>query len=110
VESLRRELVLARGAGLRSVAIAFLHAHVDGRMEREAGEVAREVGFEHVALSHEVAPEEGLVGRGDTTVVDAYLTPVLRGYVGTLLAELPGSRLEVMQSSGGLRDGRHFRG
>ncbi len=109
-DALARELRDALASGIESVAVARIHAHLDGAGEREVAEVARAVGFRQVSLSHEVAPEEGLVGRGDTTVADAYLTPVLRRYVDTLLAELPGSRIDVMQSSGGLRDGRRFRG
>jgi 5-oxoprolinase (ATP-hydrolysing) len=79
-------------------------------LEREIGEAALEVGFGHVSLSHEVAAEIGMVGRGDTTVVDAYLTPIIRDYVAALLSELPGSSLRIMQSSGGLTDALRFRG
>src|SRR5258705_391677 len=71
---------------------------------------AAEVGFAHVALSHEVAPEMGLLARGDTACVDAYLTPLLREYVAELRRELPGSTLRIMQSSGGLTSADHFRG
>jgi 5-oxoprolinase (ATP-hydrolysing) len=109
-DRIRRELDALRERGLSSVAIVLLHAYRAGGLEREIGDLAREAGFDHVALSHEVAPEIGIVGRGDTTTVDAYLTPLIRDYVGTLLAELPGSTLRIMQSSGGLTDARRFRG
>jgi 5-oxoprolinase (ATP-hydrolysing) len=99
-----------RERGLRSVAIVLLHAYRAQSLEREIGALAREVGFEHVALSHEVAAEIGVLGRGDTTCVDAYLTPLIRDYVHTLEAELPGSSLRIMQSSGGLTDAQRFRG
>ena len=109
-EALFAELSAWRERGLRSVAVVLLHAYCAGELEREVGRVAAEVGFEHVALSHEVAAEIGIVGRGDTTCVDAYLTPLIRDYVGTLQRELAGSTLRIMQSSGGLTDALRFRG
>ena len=71
---------------------------------------AEEIGFRHISLSHEVDCSIGLLGRGDTCAVDAYLTPLLLDYVQTLKNALPGSRLSLMQSSGGLTDQEHFRG
>jgi 5-oxoprolinase (ATP-hydrolysing) len=109
-EALRAELSRLHQLGLRSLAVVVLHAYRGGELEREIGDCALEVGFEHVALSHEVAAEIGIVGRGDTTCVDAYLTPLIRDYVATLRAELPGSTLRIMQSSGGLTDADRFRG
>ncbi|MCK6545545.1 hydantoinase B/oxoprolinase family protein [Myxococcota bacterium] len=96
--------------GLSSLAVVVLHAHADGALEREIAAAATKVGFAHVSTSHEVAAELGIVGRGDTTTVDAYLTPLIRDYVRTLVAELPGSTLRIMQSSGGLTAAEHFRG
>ena len=107
---LREQLAALVDAGLRSVAVVLLHAYRAPDLEREIGALAADVGFEHVALSHEVAAEIGILGRGDTTCVDAYLTPLIRDYVTTLLAELPGSSLRIMQSSGGLTDALRFRG
>ncbi len=107
---LRAELARLRARGFASLAVVVLHAYRAGELEREIGEAAREAGFRHVALSHEVASEIGLLARGDTACVDAYLTPLLREYVATLRAELPGSRIRIMQSSGGLTDASHFRG
>jgi 5-oxoprolinase (ATP-hydrolysing) len=109
-KGVRAALERIRSHGFTSVAVVMLHAYQAADMERQIGAMAREAGFPHVALSHEVAAEMGLVGRGDTTVVDAYLTPLLRAYVQGLLAELPGSRLRIMQSSGGLTDAGRFRG
>jgi 5-oxoprolinase (ATP-hydrolysing) len=106
----RAALGRIRDAGLSSLAVVLLHAYRAGAMERRIGAMAREAGFDHVSLSHEVAAEMGMVGRGDTTVVDAYLTPLIQGYVRGLLDELPGSRLRIMQSSGGLTDALRFRG
>ncbi len=107
---LRAELARLRESGLRSAAVVFLHAYCAPELEREAGALARDAGFEHVALSHELAAEMGMVARGDTACVDAYLTPLLRDYVEELRRELPGSRLRIMQSSGGLIDADRFRG
>ena len=107
---LRRELAGLRRSGLSSLAVVVLHAYRGGELEREIGALAEEVGFAHVALSHEVAPEMGLLARGDTACVDAYLTPLLREYVAELRRELPGSTLRIMQSSGGLTGADRFRG
>ncbi len=96
--------------GLESAAIVFLHAHRDGYLEREVGALAKRAGFRHVALSHEVDPNIGFLARGDTATLDAYLTPVLRSYLATLAADLPGSRLRVMQSNGGLLDAAEVTG
>ncbi|MBW2416578.1 MAG: hydantoinase B/oxoprolinase family protein, partial [Deltaproteobacteria bacterium] len=96
--------------GIRSLAVVVLHAYAAPELERQLGRIAQEAGFEYVALSTDVAAEIGVTARGDTACVDAYLTPLLRDYVGTLLAELPGSTLRIMQSSGGLTDARRFRG
>ncbi len=109
-ERLRQSLEDAHRSGIRSLAVVVLHAYANGELEREIGALAAEVGFSQLALSHQVTAEMGMVGRGDTTVVDAYLTPLIRDYVAALLAELPGSSLRIMQSSGGLTDASRFRG
>ncbi|MBK7825448.1 hydantoinase B/oxoprolinase family protein [Nannocystis sp.] len=107
---LRAELRALRATGLRSLAVAVLHAHRDGALERGIGEAALAAGFEHVTLSHEVAGAQGFLARVETAVVDAYLTPLLRDYVALLTSELPGSLLQIMQSSGDLTPARRFRG
>ncbi len=104
------ELVALRSAGFDSVAIVVLGDHRTGMLEREVAGIARIAGISEVALSHQLAPRIGLLARGDTASVDAYLTPRLRRYMRTLQAELPGSTLTLMQSSGGLCDAAHFRG
>jgi 5-oxoprolinase (ATP-hydrolysing) len=109
-EALRRDLRDAYEAGLRAVAIVFMHGYRHTTHEAAAAEVAREVGFPQVSVSHEVSPLVKLVSRGDTTVVDAYLSPILRRYVGQVEAELTGVRLMFMQSNGGLTEAHHFRG
>jgi len=106
----RAGLVAARAAGHRAVAIALLHATVAPAMERALAALAREVGFEHVAASHEVANEIGLLARAETTTADAYLTPLLRGHGEVLRAALPDAQLRFMQSSGGRTSAERFRG
>ncbi len=100
----------ARAAGIDAVAVVCLHSHLYPAHERAVGELARRLGFAQVSLSAEVSPLMKVVPRGDTTVVDAYLSPILRRYVDQVAAELPGVRLLFMQSSGGLTEARHFRG
>ena len=111
---LRRRLAAARELGLTSVAIVFMHGFRHPQHERRAADIAREAGFEEVSASHEVAPLLGLVARGDTTVADAYLSPVLLRYVHgfgrDLASRFPGVRVEFMQSNGGLTDAAGFRG
>jgi len=108
--ALASALTRLRASGLHSLAVAVIHSHRDGALEREIEVAARAAGFDDVSLSHEVAGAQGLLARAQTTVVDAYLTPLLRDYVALLLAELPGSDLQVMQSSGDLTPARRFRG
>jgi 5-oxoprolinase (ATP-hydrolysing) len=99
-----------RAGGFRSVAIVFMHAYRFPEHEKRAAALARGLGFEQVSVSHEVSPLMKLVGRGDTTVVDAYLSPILRRYVDQVAGELEGVRLLFMQSNGGLTDARRFQG
>jgi 5-oxoprolinase (ATP-hydrolysing) len=108
--ALRRDLREAYDDGLRSVAIVFLHGYRHTAHEAAAAGIAREIGYPQVCVSHEVSPLVKLIARGDTTVVDAYLSPVLRRYVAQVEAELTGVRLMFMQSNGGLTDAHHFRG
>ncbi|MFZ9495053.1 MAG: hydantoinase B/oxoprolinase family protein [Burkholderiaceae bacterium] len=107
---LRERLWAAFDAGLRGVAIVFLHGWRFTAHEAAAARIAREVGFTQVSTSHETSPLMKFVSRGDTTVVDAYLSPILRRYVDQVAAEMPGVRLFFMQSSGGLTDASVFHG
>src|SRR5690349_20867602 len=107
---LRQALAAAHGRGLRSVAIVFLHGYRYTQHEQRACALARDIGFEQVSTSHETSPMMKLVSRGDTTVVDAYLSPILRRYVEQVAAELEGVRLFFMQSNGGLADAHRFQG
>ncbi len=105
-----RELRSAYADGYRAAAVVCLHGYRYPAHERRIGEIATSVGFTQVSESHEVSPLMRLVSRGDTSVVDAYLSPVLRRYVDEVAAELAGVRLLFMQSNGGLADGASFRG
>ena len=97
--------------GFDAVAILLMHGWAYPSHEAALAQIARELGFAQVSASHEVAPLIKLVGRGDTTVVDAYLSPVLRRYVGRVAAGLPeGTDLHFMQSNGGLARAGAFRG
>jgi 5-oxoprolinase (ATP-hydrolysing) len=107
---LRERLWAAFDAGLRSVAIVFLHGYRYTAHEQAAARLAREVGFTQVSTSHETSPLMKFVSRGDTTVVDAYLSPILRRYVDQVAAEMPDVPLYFMQSSGGLTDAHRFQG
>jgi 5-oxoprolinase (ATP-hydrolysing) len=109
-ESLRRELERARRLGMRVVAVALMHSYRDGSLESEVGAVARRIGFEHVSISSEIANELGLLGRADTTAANAYLTPLLTGYMHRLEEDLRDGRLRMMQSNGGLVDAASFIG
>jgi 5-oxoprolinase (ATP-hydrolysing) len=109
-QSARSQLQQAFDAGLRSLAIVFMHGYRHTRHEAAVARIAKEIGFTQVSVSHQVSPLMKLVARGDTTVVDAYLSPILRRYVDQVAGELPGVNLQFMQSSGGLTDARAFQG
>ena len=96
--------------GLRSVAIVFMHAYRYTEHEKAAKRLAQAIGFTQISTSHETSPMMKFVSRGDTTVVDAYLSPILRRYVDQVAREMPGVRLYFMQSSGGLADAQVFQG
>jgi 5-oxoprolinase (ATP-hydrolysing) len=106
----RRDLQAAYDEGFRSIAIVLMHGYRHTRHEARLGAAARAIGFTQVSVSHEVSPLMKLVSRGDTTVVDAYLSPILRRYVDQVAGELAGVRVMFMQSSGGLTDARRFQG
>ena len=108
--ALRVELQSALDAGIKSCAIVFMHGWRFTAHEQAAARLARELGFTQVSVSHEVSPLMKLVSRGDTTVVDAYLSPILRRYVDQVAQQMPGVRLFFMQSSGGLTEAHHFQG
>jgi 5-oxoprolinase (ATP-hydrolysing) len=125
LDAVRRDLEAARADGCTAVAIVFMHAYRYPQHEQQAAALARGMGFSQVSVSHEVSPLIKLVGRGDTTVVDAYLSPILRRYVaqvaGALTSPLDGKaerpqagregiRLMFMTSAGGLTAAELFQG
>ena len=109
-DAARAALATAFANGLRAVAIVLMHGYRHAAHELALAAIAHDIGFTQVSVSHEVGALAKLIGRGDTTVVDAYLSPVLRRYVGGLGAALGGQSPLFMQSNGGLVTGRHFRG
>jgi len=108
--ALRRDLQAAHDRGLRACAIVFMHGWRHAAHETAAAALARAIGFTQISVSHEVSPLMKFVSRGDTTVVDAYLSPILRRYVEQVAAQMPGVRLFFMQSSGGLTEAHRFQG
>ncbi len=106
----REAFAQARAEGFAACAIVRMHAWKYPDHERRLADIAREAGFAQVSASHAVSPLLRLVPRGDTTVVDAYLSPILRRYVDRVAAALSGTKLYFMQSHGGLAEARHFQG
>ena len=110
----RQELDAVFEKGIRAVAVVFLHAYAFPEHERQIGVIAREIGFEQISLSHEVMPMVKMVARGDTTTVDAYLTPHIRNYLQSFRSgfsdNLKKTQLLFMQSDGGLTDSGKFKG
>ncbi len=114
LDAVRVELERARADGIRTVAIVLMHAYRYSDHEKRVLALARELGFPQISASHEVSPLIKLVGRGDTTVVDSYLSPILRSYVAQVAEDLDSKgaaiRLMFMMSSGGLTAAELFRG
>ena len=114
LDAVRVELERALADGIRAVAIVLMHAYRYSDHEKRVVALARELGFPQVSASHEVSPLIKLVGRGDTTVVDSYLSPILRSYVAQVAGDLDSKdaaiRLMFMMSSGGLTAAELFRG
>ncbi|MFT7028471.1 MAG: 5-oxoprolinase (ATP-hydrolyzing), partial [Paracoccaceae bacterium] len=111
--ALRADLDAARADGIDACAVVFVHGYRFTAHEARAGEIARAAGFAQVSVSHKVSPLMKMVSRGDTTVVDAYLSPILRRYVDRVAAAFDGDmtgKLMFMQSSGGLTDAGLFQG
>jgi 5-oxoprolinase (ATP-hydrolysing) len=114
-ENTRADLLDAYARGYRSIAVALMHSYRFSEHEKQIGEMARQIGFDQVSLSHEASPLIKLVSRGDTAVVDAYLSPILRRYVRQVADALGTDnggceRLMFMRSNGGLTDAALFEG
>jgi len=109
-DGVRASLAAAVRDGFRAVAVLLMHAYRYPAHERRIAALAAEAGFDQISVSHEVSALIKLVGRGDTTVADAYLSPVLGRYVAGLSRALHGTPLLFMQSNGGLAEAGHFQG
>ncbi|WP_036480085.1 hydantoinase/oxoprolinase family protein [Myxosarcina sp. GI1] len=110
IETVKRDLQAAYARGIRSCAIVLMHGYRYPDHERQISQLAEEVGFIQISVSHQVSPLIKLVSRGDTTVVDAYLTPILRRYVERVGSQLPNVKLMFMKSDGGLVSASEFQG
>ena len=106
----RRDLQAMHDLGINCCAIVLMHSYRYTKHELEVAEIAQEIGFTQISISHRVSPLIKLVSRGDTTVVDAYLTPILRRYVDRLASQLPNTELMFMKSDGGLVSADSFQG
>ncbi|MFA6312723.1 MAG: hydantoinase B/oxoprolinase family protein [Sterolibacterium sp.] len=106
----RAKLQAAYDAGFRAIAIVLMHGYRYPQHERRIIELAGAIGFSQISASHAVSPLMKFVSRGDTTVVDAYLSPILRRYVDRVATETRGVRLMFMQSNGGLTAAERFQG
>ena len=110
LDGLRPRLQAAFDDGIRSIAIVLMHASRVPDHELRIAELAREIGFTQISTSHDTSPMIKFVGRGDTTVADAYLSPILRRYIDRIAAALGGVNLQFMQSNGGLKGASLFQG
>ncbi|MBT5072774.1 MAG: 5-oxoprolinase [Kordiimonadaceae bacterium] len=108
--SIEEQMIKAFGSGIRSIAIVTMHGYRYPDHEKKIATLAKEIGFSQISTSHETSPLMKLIGRGDTTVVDAYLSPILRRYIDRVQNELSDVPLYFMQSNGGLADADHFQG
>lgn len=104
------QLEQAYQSGIRSCAIVLMHSYLYPKHELQVAEIAQKIGFTQISISHQVSPLIKLVSRGDTTVVDAYLSPILKRYINSLARELKDTKLMFMQSNGGLIDAHNFQG
>ncbi|WP_414568763.1 hydantoinase/oxoprolinase family protein [Nostoc sp. CCY 9925] len=110
IEQVKLDLQAVYQTGIRSCAIVFMHSDRYPEHEKQVATIAQEIGFTQISVSHQVSPLMKLVSRGDTTVVDAYLTPILRSYVNQIASQLPQVKLMFMKSDGGLVAAEQFQG
>ncbi|MBN3875399.1 MULTISPECIES: hydantoinase/oxoprolinase family protein [unclassified Nostoc] len=110
IEQVKSDLQAVYHTGIRSCAIVFMHSDRYPKHEQQIAQLAQEIAFTQISVSHQVSPLMKLVSRGDTTVVDAYLTPILRRYVNQVASQLPGVKLMFMKSDGGLVAAEQFQG
>ncbi|MEA5628285.1 hydantoinase/oxoprolinase family protein [Nostoc sp. UHCC 0251] len=110
IQQVTNDLQTIYDTGIRSCSIVFMHSDRYHKHEQQIAKIAEEIGFTQISVSHQVSPLMKLVSRGDTTVVDAYLTPILRRYVNQVASQLPGVKLMFMKSDGGLVAAEQFQG
>ncbi|MBN3925759.1 hydantoinase/oxoprolinase family protein, partial [Nostoc sp. NMS4] len=110
IEQVKSDLQAVYHTRIRSCAIVFMHSDRYPKHEQEIAQLAQEIGFTQISVSHQVSPLMKLVSRGDTTVVDAYLTPIMRRYVNQIASQLPSVKLMFMKSDGGLVAAEQFQG
>ncbi|MCC5601040.1 hydantoinase/oxoprolinase family protein [Nostoc favosum] len=110
IQQVKNDLQAVYNTGIRSCAIIFMHSDRYPEHEQQIAQIAQKIGFTQISVSHQVSPLMKLVSRGDTTVVDAYLTPILRRYVNQIASQLPGVKLMFMKSDGGLVAAQQFQG
>ncbi|MEH2449419.1 MAG: hydantoinase/oxoprolinase family protein [Nostoc sp.] len=110
IQQAKNNLQAVYNTGIRSCAIVFMHSDRYPEHEQQIARLAEQIGFTKISVSHQVSPLMKLVSRGDTTVVDAYLTPILRRYVNQIASQLPGVKLMFMKSDGGLVAAQQFQG
>ena len=110
IDRVRKDLQAVYDTGIRCCAVVLMHGYRYSNHELQVGQIAKEIGFTQISLSHQVSPLMKLVSRGDTTVVDAYLTPILRRYIDRITSQLPDTQLMFMKSDGGLVDAANFQG
>lgn len=106
----KQNLQTVYNIGIRSCAIVLMHSDRYPQHEQQVAQIAQEIGFTQISVSHQVSPLMKLVSRGDTTVVDAYLTPIIRRYVNQVASHLPKVKLMFMKSDGGLTNAEQFQG
>ncbi|WP_375513759.1 hydantoinase/oxoprolinase family protein [uncultured Nostoc sp.] len=110
IELAKNDLQAVYNTGIQSCAIVFMHSDRYPEHEQQIAQIAQTIGFTQISVSHQVSPLMKLVSRGDTTVVDAYLTPILCRYVNQVASQLPGVQLMFMKSDGGLVAAQQFQG
>ncbi len=110
IDQVKQDLQTVYHTGIKSCAIVFMHSDRYPKHEQQIAQIAQKVGFTQISVSHQVSPLMKLVSRGDTAVVDAYLTPILRRYVNQVASHLPNVKLMFMKSDGGLTNAAQFQG
>ncbi|MEB3122942.1 MAG: hydantoinase/oxoprolinase family protein, partial [Snowella sp.] len=115
LEQIKTDLIKIYQSGIRSCAIIFMHSYRYPEHEKQVAKIAEEIGFTQISVSHQVSPLMKLISRGDTTVVDAYISPILRRYVDQVTDQLNNSKkssikIMFMQSNGGLTNANNFQG